>query len=92
MTITEAAACGTPAVVSDINGHADAVVPGHSGMLAEPVEGLVKGLDAVLADADLRARLSAGALEHSATLSWAATARGTLQALADEANRRRRRR
>ena len=92
MTITEAAACGTPAVVSDINGHADAVVPGHSGMLAEPGEALVKGMDAVLADADLRARLSAGALEHSATLSWAATARGTLQALADEANRRRRRR
>jgi glycosyltransferase involved in cell wall biosynthesis len=92
MTITEAAACGTPAVVSDINGHADAVVPGHSGMLAEPGRGAREG-----DGRRPRRRRPAGAavgraLEHSATLSWAATARGTLQALADEANRRRRRR
>ena len=33
MTITEAAACGTPAVVSDVAGHADAVVDGETGML-----------------------------------------------------------
>ncbi|HEX4777430.1 MAG TPA: glycosyltransferase family 4 protein, partial [Acidimicrobiia bacterium] len=31
MTITEAAACGTPAVVSDVPGHADAVVDGETG-------------------------------------------------------------
>lgn len=92
MTITEAAACGTPAVVTDINGHADAVVAGRSGLLVEGPEGLVDGLDTVLADAGLRARLSAGAVEHGRTLTWAATARGTLQALADEAGRRRRRR
>ncbi len=34
MTITEAAACGTPAVVSDVAGHADAVVDGRTGVLA----------------------------------------------------------
>ena len=92
MTITEAAACGTPAVVTDINGHADAVVPGRSGLLVDGPAGLVDGLDTVLSDAALRARLSAGAVEHGTSLTWAATARGTLQALADEANRRRRRR
>ncbi|MCU1487850.1 MAG: putative glycosyl transferase, partial [Actinomycetia bacterium] len=31
MTITEAAACATPAVVTDISGHADAVVDGETG-------------------------------------------------------------
>ena len=34
MTITEAAACGTPAVVTDIAGHRDAVVDGVTGVLA----------------------------------------------------------
>ena len=31
MTVTEAAACGTPAVVTDIPGHRDAVQPGSPG-------------------------------------------------------------
>jgi glycosyltransferase involved in cell wall biosynthesis len=34
MTLTEAAACGTPAVASDIAGHRDSVAPGLSGLLA----------------------------------------------------------
>ena len=33
MTVTEAAACGTPAVVTDIAGHRDAVQSGVTGML-----------------------------------------------------------
>ncbi len=37
MTLTEAAACGTPAVATDIAGHADAVVDGESGLLVENV-------------------------------------------------------
>ncbi|HUF32488.1 MAG TPA: glycosyltransferase family 4 protein [Acidimicrobiales bacterium] len=91
MTITEAAACGTPAVVTDINGHADAVVADRSGLLVDGRDGLVSGLDRVLSDDTLRARLSEGARAHAAPLTWEATALGTLQALADEANRRRRR-
>ena len=35
MTLTEAAACGTPAVATRIAGHADAVVDGSSGLLAD---------------------------------------------------------
>ena len=35
MTLTEAAACGTPAVVTRIAGHADAVVDGRTGLLAD---------------------------------------------------------
>ena len=35
MTLTEAAACGTPAVATDIAGHRDAVVDGESGLLVD---------------------------------------------------------
>ncbi len=34
MTLTEAAACATPSVATDIAGHRDAVVDGRSGLLA----------------------------------------------------------
>ena len=35
MTLTEAAACGTPAVATTIAGHADAVLDGESGILVD---------------------------------------------------------
>ena len=38
MTITEAAACGTPAVVTRIAGHSDAVVHGVTGILVDTPE------------------------------------------------------
>jgi hypothetical protein len=87
MTITEAAACGTPAVATRIAGHTDAVADGRSGLLvADPAE-LAGALRNVLADTALRERLSAGALAHAETFTWAATARSTFAALADEAAR-----
>jgi glycosyltransferase involved in cell wall biosynthesis len=89
MTITEAAACATPAVVTKISGHSDAVVAGETGLLAD-IGDLGAALGRVLADPDLRARLSAGAAAHAARYTWAATAEGTLQVLADDAIRRRR--
>ncbi|HMC41721.1 MAG TPA: glycosyltransferase family 4 protein [Acidimicrobiales bacterium] len=88
MTITEAGACATPSVVTRIAGHLDAVVDGHSGLLASDLYGLIDGLDAVLSDAALRARLGRGAEEQAARYTWEATARGTLEALAAEAVRR----
>ena len=90
MTITEAAACGTPAVVSDIAGHRDAVVDGHTGVLAQPVDGLADALCRVIGDEELRARLTANALDRAARLTWEATALGTLEVLATDAIRRRR--
>jgi glycosyltransferase involved in cell wall biosynthesis len=89
MTITEAAACGTPAVVTRIAGHADAVAHERSGLLVDDPLGFVPALERVLADEDLRRRLSEGALEHAARFSWGATAYGTLEVLAEEAIRRR---
>ena len=90
MTITEAAACGTPSVVSDIAGHHDAVSPGRSGLLVPPEGGkaLVDALDDVVRDDRLRARLGAGAIEHASRFTWEASARGTLEALCSEARRR----
>jgi glycosyltransferase involved in cell wall biosynthesis len=85
MTVTEAGACGTPSVVSDISGHRDAVLDGVTGMLADDTTSLVRGLDTVLRDEVLRKRLGLAAEEHAARFTWDATARGTLAALAAEA-------
>jgi glycosyltransferase involved in cell wall biosynthesis len=89
MTITEAAACGTPSVATRIAGHEDAVADGISGILADDGAGIAAALDRVIADDALRARLTAGALDHAAAYTWGATAYGTLQVLAAETIRRR---
>ncbi len=88
MTITEAAACGTPAVVTDIPGHRDAVHNGRSGLLASSEGELADKLRSVLTNADLRARLSQGAKARAGELTWDATALGAFSALADEARNR----
>jgi len=89
MTITEAAACGTPAVATRIAGHADAIDEGRSGLLADDPAALGIAIERVCADDVLRARLSQGALAHAAKFTWGATAYGTLEVLAEDALRRR---
>jgi glycosyltransferase involved in cell wall biosynthesis len=89
MTITEAAACGTPAVATDIVGHRDAIVDGVTGMVV-PLDGLGVALARVLADPGLRHRLGAAARARAAGFSWDSAAAGTLAALALEAKRHRR--
>jgi glycosyltransferase involved in cell wall biosynthesis len=90
MTVTEAAACGTPSVVTRIAGHLDAVEQGASGFLADGPE-LTDHLDLVLRDEALRRRLGKGAIELASRFTWHATARGTLEVLASTAEARRRR-
>jgi glycosyltransferase involved in cell wall biosynthesis len=85
MTLTEAAACGTPAVATDIAGHADAVVNGESGLLVDDVGQLPDALGRVLGDEVLRSRLSKGAIARARWFTWDATARRALEALAGEA-------
>ena len=91
MTVTEAAACGTPAVVTRIVGHVDAVEDGRTGLLVDEQAQLEAALDRVLSDPALRDHLGEAARERAARLTWEATARGTLQVLAADAVARRRR-
>ena len=89
MTVSEAAACGTPAVASRIAGHLDVVTEGHTGFLASSRSEMVEHLLALIEDEALRERLSKAALDQAADLSWDATAEGALAALASEATRAR---
>jgi glycosyltransferase involved in cell wall biosynthesis len=88
MTLTEAAACGTPAVATDIAGHADAVARDRSGLLADTDEDLTHALVAVLSDDHLRHRLERGALERASELTWEHAAVANLEVLAGDAVRR----
>ena len=88
MTLTEAAACGTPAVATRINGHTDSVREGVSGLLADDSRQLGEKLALVLSDHDLRRRLSEGAIAYATSLTWDATALGVLAPLARAATRR----
>jgi glycosyltransferase involved in cell wall biosynthesis len=90
LSLTEAAACGTPAVASRIAGHEDAVIDDVSGVLApgDP-EALGAAMTRVLADDELRARLGRGALERAAQLSWTAAATALMRVVADEVTTRR---
>lgn len=78
LTLTEAAACGTPAVATDIGGHRCSVLDGSTGLLASP-ERLGDALTTVLTDHSLRARLGEAALARARTLTWEASATGVLR-------------
>lgn len=80
LTLTEAAACGTPTVASDIPGHRCSVVDGETGVLAS-VERLGDALAGVLTDHSRRQSLGAAALVRAKTLTWDAAAAGVLAAL-----------
>jgi glycosyltransferase involved in cell wall biosynthesis len=90
LTLTEAAACGTPAVASRIGGHEDAVIDGVSGVLApgDPVA-LGTAMARVLGDQQLRARLSRGAIKRAAQLDWTAAATELMRVVAAEVSQRR---
>ncbi len=80
LTLTEAAACGTPAVATDINGHRSSVVDGVTGVLV-PLEHLGDTIADVLLDDPRRSRLADAALARARTLTWEASARGVLEGL-----------
>ncbi len=85
LTMTEAGACGTPAVATRIPGHVSAVDEGRGGLLADTPAELSEPVTTVLTDADLRERLGKGAREYAADFTWDRSARLVLEALADEA-------
>jgi glycosyltransferase involved in cell wall biosynthesis len=80
MSLTEAAACGTPSVAVDIAGHRDAVKNGESGLLVE--SGLVAETIAhVLLDDQQLKLLRLGALDYAQSLTWDSAALQLFQLL-----------
>jgi glycosyltransferase involved in cell wall biosynthesis len=74
MTITEAAACGTPCVVTANHGHCAAATDDVTGLIAEVDSQLANEIVRVLTNNTLRDALAQGALNHAAKFQWHRTA------------------
>jgi len=83
LTVTEANACGAPAVASDVPGLRDAVIDGETGLLYEygNIEQLAGKILLLLRDERLRTRLTAGALSYAQSLTWDASAKTMLDVI-----------
>ena len=83
LTVTEANACGAPAVASDVPGLRDAVKDGETGLLYEygNIEQLAEKILLLLRDENLRSRLVQGALEYARSLTWDKSAEIMLKAI-----------
>lgn len=76
ITNIEAAACGTPTIASNSPGLRDSVEDGVTGFLMPhgDLPTIVARMNAIIGDASLRARLSAGALSFASRFAWEQTA------------------
>lgn len=74
MTVTEGGACATPAVVTDISGHREAVVDGVTGLLADDLEALTAAVVDLLTDHDRRTQMGEAARRHASGYRWPAAA------------------
>ncbi|TET63417.1 glycosyltransferase family 1 protein [Candidatus Bathyarchaeota archaeon] len=72
MTLTESAACKTPAVAYNVLGVRDSIVNNVTGLLVEDgdIRALAKSLVRILSDFKLRTELSKNALKHANQFSW----------------------
>ena len=73
MVVTEAAACGTPSVVTDVTGLREVVRPDITGLVvqADPTAAeLAEAMLRIIEDVALRDRLSRGAIEWAARFDW----------------------
>ena len=83
LVITEAAACGTPALANEGAVSSEAIVDGKTGYLVKngDIEGLSEKIVLLAQDDDLRRSMSNAALEHSNRFDWDKTASETLRIL-----------
>ena len=88
LALTEAAACGTTAVATDVSGHRSSVIDGVTGVLV-PLPRIAETMADVLLDEARRDRLASAALVRARTLTWDASAQGILAALLGQVRRRR---
>ena len=93
LVITEANACGTPAIAYDIVGYRDAVRDGETGVLTEATpEALARAAIRFARDTELQRRLSESALSWSRRFSWDKTAAAFLDEIEAVIGRGKRRR
>lgn len=89
LTVTEANACGTPVIASDVPGLRDAVRDNETGLLYPygDIDRLSNTILALLKDAQLRERLAGNALRWANTFTWDAAADQTLELLRQRAKK-----
>ena len=83
MTITEAARCGVPAVVTDVTGHRAAVVDGVTGDLVATPHDLTSAIERLLTDTERRRRYGRAARERAQAMTWDRAAEQHLALLRD---------
>jgi glycosyltransferase involved in cell wall biosynthesis len=79
--ITEAMACGTPIITSDVTGPRE--IAGEAALFIDPdnTGQITEAISTILADEDLQHELSEKGLARSARYSWDKCARETLDAI-----------
>jgi glycosyltransferase involved in cell wall biosynthesis len=84
--ITEAMACGTPIITSDVNGPRE--IAGDAALFVDPgnPDQIADAIFRVLGDEKLQQALSEKGLARSANYSWDKCARETLESLVDSVN------
>jgi glycosyltransferase involved in cell wall biosynthesis len=88
LVLTEAAACGLPAIAYDSGATREAVIHNQTGFLVEPgdVQALAQRIVRLVSDPELLASLSAGALEYSQNFDWEKTTDETLKIFSQATN------
>ena len=89
MTITEAAASGTPCVVTNNVGHRGAVIDGETGLLVSDDDMFANRVNDLLEDGALWNRMAAQSFAHAKTFSWDLCAEQILTVIANEVRRQR---
>ena len=87
LSVSEAGARGTPSAALAVGGLVEAIEDGRTGLLAHNRAELSSAVRRLVEDPALRERLGAGARERAQGLGWDATARTTLDLLAEEKQR-----
>ena len=90
VTVTEANACGTPVVASNVPGLKDAVLDGKTGFLVKygDAQGFADSIASILADDSLRTRLSQAAVRWAQEFNWDRSADSILEVIAELAQSR----
>jgi glycosyltransferase involved in cell wall biosynthesis len=79
--LTEAMACGTPILTSNVNGLKE--IAGDAALLVDPTdtEAIANAIAQILSDKDLHSTLSRKGIERSARYNWDKCAQSTLALL-----------